>query len=190
LADRKDGHHEVICIEVKKVFDLCFQEERVERLFPVPENLPTGHMILDCQIDTDKARCREVSPRQKVDHKKNKFLVCLAIEVPVEITVINAKTGQSACPVITHTVTILKQVVLCAPHGTDVRCEVTGNCCCVLDRTNNQINCVFNLVVVVKSTATVQVLVPTLGFCMPAECRTGSDRVDPLVPKDCCPDCD
>ncbi len=188
--DMKDARHDVICIEAKKVFDLCFQEERVERLFPITEDLPDAPIELDCQIDTENITCREVSPREKVDSKKGKFLVCLAIELPVTISAVNSRTGQLVCPVITHTVTVLKQVVLCAPEGTSIRCEVTGNCCCVLDRRNDQINCVFNLVVVIKSTATVQVLVPTLGMCAPVECKAVPGGVPPTVPKDCVRDCD
>lgn len=186
-----DGKHDVICIEAKKVFDFCFQEHRVERFFPaanIPEETP---VVVDCQIDTQNITCREVSPREVVDPKKNKFLICVAINVPVTLRVVNQTTGM-IIRTIEQVVVILKQVVLCVPVGTDVQCEVTGNCCCVFDEQTDQINCVFNLCIVIKSKATVQVLIPTFGICTPKECKTVSTGCPPavLTKDDCLRDCD
>lgn len=186
-----DGKHEVICIEAKKVFDFCFQEQRVERFFPTP-NIPDGTPVMvDCQIDTQNITCREVSPRETVDPKKNRFLICLAIQVPVTIRVMNQATGL-IITTISQNLIIPKQVVLCIPAGTEVQCEVTGNCCCVFDDTpqQNQINCVFNLCIVIKSKATVQVLVPTLGMCMPKECRSVPAGCPPMISRNECRDDD
>lgn len=183
-----DGKHDVICIEAKKVFDFCFQEHRVERFFPVT-GIPTGTpIVVDCQIDTQDITCREVAPRELVDPKKNKFLVCLAIRVPVMIRVMNQVTGGIVAT-FNQVIVIPKQVVLCVPPGTEVQCEVTGNCCCVFDEVNDQVNCVFNLCIVIKSKATVQVLVPTLGMCMPKECKTVPAGCPPMLFDDC-KDCD
>lgn len=184
-----DAKRDVICIEAKKVFDFCFQEHRVERQFDA--NIPTDTPVMvDCQIDTQAITCREVSPRQEIDDKKNKFLVCLAINVPVTIRVMNQVTG-TVVDTIERVVVVLKQVVLCVPFGADVQCEVTGNCCCIGDAENQQVQCVFNFCIVVKSKATVQVLVPILGMCMPKECETVSTGCPPVVPMDACDrDCD
>lgn len=184
-----DGKQDVICIEAKKVFDFCFQEHRVERSFPA-NGVGEAPVVIDCQIDTQNVTCREVNMRELVDPKRNKFLVCLQINVPVTIRVMNQMTGQ-IITTINQVVVIPKQVVLCVPAGTEVQCEVTGNCCCVSDPMNNTINCVFNFCIVVKSKATVQVLVPTLGMCMPKECRTVSAGCPPMVPIEACErDCD
>ncbi|MFZ5815794.1 MAG: hypothetical protein ACOY93_10895 [Bacillota bacterium] len=144
--------------------------------------------MVDCQIDTQQITCREVS-RQEVDAKKNKFLVCLAINVPVTLRLFNRLNGVPIAT-INQVVVVLKQVVLCVPVGTQIQCDVTGNCCCVFDEANSEINCVFNFCIVIKSKATVQVLVPTLGMCMPKECRTVTAGCPPMVPKDACKDCD
>lgn len=185
-----DSKHEVICIEAKQVFDFCFQEERVERSFPVDSIKEGSHVMVDCEIDTQNIICKEVSPRQPVDPKKNKFLICLAIQVPVTLRIVNKVTGHSG-KIIKKTITVLKQVVLCVPAGTEVQCEVTGNCCCIFDDENDQIDCVFNFCIVIKSKATVQILVPTLGFCMPKECKAVPGGCPPFVPSTACgPDCD
>lgn len=161
----------------------------MERLFDadIPTDAP---VMVDCQIDTQNITCREVAPREDVDRKKNKFLVCLAITVPVTIRLINQATG-TIIATINQNVVILKQVVLCVPNGTEVQCEVTGNCCCIADPDAQQIQCVFNFCIVIKSKATVQVLVPTLGMCMPKECRAVTTGCPPVVPIDACDkDCD
>lgn len=171
---------EVICIEAKKVFDFCFQEQRIERVF---ENLTNSHgekVIVECRIDTQNVRCREVE-RKPADDKKGKFIICLAIEVPVRLII--------GTDVVERKLTFLKQVVLFAPKGTEVQCEVTGNCCCLFDKEQDHISCVFDLCVVISAKATVRILVPTLGFCAPKECSGIVTGCPPLIPHDCPTDC-
>jgi hypothetical protein len=156
--------HEVICIEAKRVCDFCFQEQRIERTFPATVTVPTGTTpMVTCMIDEMNITCREVE-RREVDSRKNRFLVCLAITVPVRITV-DTQT-------ITQNVVFLKQAILCAPAGTDIECQVTGDCCCFFDTTTSMLNCVFNFCVVIQSKATVRVLIQTLGNCVPKHCRS------------------
>jgi len=186
-----DSKHDVICIEAKKVFDFCFQEHRVERHFSVDMVGADGKVMVDCQIDTQNVTCKEVSPRQPVDPKRHKFLVCLAVQVPVLIRTVNAATGQFA-KTLHKTLTVLKQAVLCVPPGAEIQCEVTGNCCCVFDDESEKVQCVFDLCIVVKSKATVQILVPTLGVCAPKECKALPAGCPPDVLRDSCDhsDCD
>lgn len=184
-----EHRHEVVCIEANKVFDLCFQEHRAERLFTVSDINEQCPVTVECEIDQQNITCREVSPRKKIDGKKNKFLICVAIEVPVRIRIMNQNTGTCIQP-INQRLVILKQVVLCAPEGTIIRCEVTGNCCCFFDANNNQVNCVFNFCIVIKSTATVNILVPTLGVCVPAPCQSVTTGCPPSIPNVCERDCD
>jgi hypothetical protein len=80
-------------------------------------------------------------------------------------------------------VTFLKQAILCAPEGTEIQCEVTGNCCCFLDA-DELVNCVFDFCVVLQSKAAVKMLIPTFGFCVPAECK-GVAACPPKLPKQC-----
>lgn len=174
------GDHEVICIEATKVCDFCFQEHRVDRTFNV--NVPTGVTEIMCNIDEANVTCRVVERREVEGTKKQ--LVCVAITVPVTFTVGTETFNQ--------TVTFLKQAVLCAPEGTQVRCDVTGNCCCFLDPATGLVTCVFDFCVVIKTQVQVRVLVPTLGMCTPKRCRSTIVGCPPSVPdcgKNCNDDC-
>lgn len=171
------GEHqrEIICIEVKKICDFCFQEHRVERTFEAGSS--SHHKKFHCKIDEENIVCREVERRDHHGHK-GKVLVCLAIEVPVIL-------GSGKEKMIRRVV-FLKQAVLCAPEGTEIECKVTGNCCCFHDTTSHLINCVFDFCVVIQSKVTVRVLIPTFGECMPKPCKSTAQRCPPKSPKDCC----
>lgn len=177
MAGASDGH-EVVCIEAKRVCDFCFQEVRLERTFPVPAGVvipPGTRPMVECMIDTNNVVCRPVEQRP-VGKKNDQTLVCLAIEVPVTLSI-----GDN---MFTETVVFLKQAVLCVPEGTDVECQVTGNCCCFVDPVTRIISCVFDFCVVIQSKVIVRILVPTLGMCAPKECRSvvggcGTNMVEP-----------
>lgn len=180
-----DGHHhEVICIEVNKVFDFCFQEEHIERTFNVPKDVPSD-VVVECKILEDEIVCREVGERHRVDHKHDRELVCLAIEVPVRLTLVDKHNPNFVISVLRERVVFLKQAVLCAPRGTNVECEVTGNCCCFFDKHSKQISCVFDFCVLLKTVALVRVLVPTLGMCVPKHCESVRTGCPPQPIKDC-----
>jgi len=178
-----DHQTEVVCIEAKQVCDFCFQEHRIDRDFDVPGTV-TGTPVIECEIDERNIMCREIERRDIDGHKKKdkeNVLVCLAIDVPVIIRIGNEE--------ITQRVVFLKQAVLCAPAGTDIECQVTGNCCCFFDRETRQISCVFNFCVVIQSKVTVRILVPTFGLCAPKECQTVVTGCPPGGVKPCAP-CD
>lgn len=182
MAGGSDGH-EVVCIEAKRVCDFCFQEHRVERTIPLPAGvvIPNGtRPMVDCRIDERNIDCRVIEEKQ-VDCKKDRTLVCLAIEVPVTLRI-----GETE---ITERIIFLKQAVICVPEGTDIECLVTGNCCCFVDPVTRTISCVFNFCVVIQSKVNVRILVPTLGVCAPKECRTVVGGCPPGMVKPCRP-CD
>ncbi|HYG57166.1 MAG TPA: hypothetical protein VD902_03760, partial [Symbiobacteriaceae bacterium] len=85
-------------------------------------------------------------------------------------------------------IVFLKQAVICAPEGTDIECQVTGNCCCFFDVPSNQVSCVFSFCVVIQSKVNVRILVPTLGICAPKECRSVFN-CPPGLDMDICDDC-
>jgi hypothetical protein len=179
-----------MCIEAKKVFDFCFQEHRVERNFNEFEFPDNKRVKVECEIDEQNISCREVGHRKHVEGKKGKFLVCVAIEVPVRIRAVDEFDCEKVCRTFNQKVVFLKQAVLCAPEGTEVECEVTGNCCCFFDRESRAVSCVFDFCVVIQAKANVKILVPTLGLCAPAQCKTTATGCPPRVPKECDRDCD
>ncbi|MGE5673711.1 MAG: hypothetical protein ACM3XM_07465 [Mycobacterium leprae] len=180
-------HHDVVCIEAKKVFDFCFQEHHVEREFPdlVPHDLK--HVRVECEIEESEILCREVGKRRPVEGKPGKFIVCVAVEVPIRIKVID-EYDERICRTIHQKVVFLKQAVLCAPEGTDVECQVTGNCCCFFDRHHHIVTCAFDFCVVLETKAKVKLLVPSMGLCLPAQCKS-VPACPPRVPHDCARDC-
>lgn len=176
MAGGSGDRHDVICIEAQKVFDFCFQEHRVDRDFTLPDGFTvTGLTPVECRIETDRITCREVE-RQEIAGKKGKFLICLAIEVPVVIIVGHQTIRQR--------IVFLKQAVLFAPEGTRIQCEVTGNCCCFFDEPTGTVSCVFDFCVVISAKATVRILVPTFGLCAPKACKAVTTGCPPRVPKD------
>jgi hypothetical protein len=128
-----------------------------------------------CHIDRDNICCTEVD-RKEIDCEKCLWKVTVRIEVPLVIWV------DGKC--VKKSVIFLKQAIISAPHGTDVECDVSGHCSCVLDWETKCLICVLDLCVVIKSFTTVQVLVPTLGFCSPKKCH-GLLHCPPVPPK-CC----
>lgn len=168
--------HDVICIETKKICDFCFQEDRIERQFSFHHDWDDHHdgsghhswkswcekADVHCHIDKDHICCTEVE-RKEIDCEKCLWKVTVRVEVPLVIWV------DGKC--IKKSVIFLKQAILSAPHGTEVECDVSGHCSCVLDWETKCLVCVLDLCVVIKSFTTVQVLVPTLGFCTPKKCH-------------------
>lgn len=104
---------EIVCVEVKKIFDFCFQEHRVERTFPVPrevlrmEHHDHGRIEVECEIEAHKITCREVGERREVPNKKDRFLVCVAIDVPVTFRLFVCDT-DTICSTFTRVVTVRK----------------------------------------------------------------------------------
>lgn len=205
--------HDVICIEAKKICDFCFQEDRIERQFSwandwdddggdgtgnyrdgnsgggsggsgKENNSGDSHSNwknwcdraeVHCQIDHDNICCTEID-RKEIDCEKCLWKVTVRIEVPLIIWV-DGKCERK-------TIIFLKQAILSAPHGTHVECDVSGHCSCVLDWESKCLICVVDLCVVIKSFTTVQVLVPTLGFCTPKKCH--GLQACPPMPNKCC----
>lgn len=180
MSGGSDHRTEVICIEAKRICDFCFQEERIERSFDIPGS-DGVHGGVTCEIDHQHIRCREVE-RRAIEGKKGRSLVCLAIEVPVRIRV-----GER---VMNEVLLFLKQAILCIPEGTDVECQVTGNCCSFFDRTSGKLSTVFDLCVVIQSKVTIRALVPTYGLCAARPCQGVSTGCPPRLPIELCEQCE
>jgi hypothetical protein len=191
---------EIICIEAKKVFDFCFQEELLEKCFRLEEEVTE---VEDCEIES--AVCREIRDRRPVEGRDGLFLVSLQIDLILRLTLLVDEEEV----VRRRRITIVKQVVLCAPLGTEVTCEVAGTCICVVqDQTlppelvengaaqpepaedEPNICCTVQLCITIQSLATVKILVPALGLCVPAECRVAPafGGCPPMPPGQCFPE--
>jgi hypothetical protein len=166
---------EIDCIEVTKVYDSCFQTETFNNLCtPIPTNCLTiageAGTVATCAITAQS--CSFVSAVSTgVDDFAN---VTFAFSLTETITLTN--TAGQTCT-FTVPVTFVKTVTLCAPSGTTQTCEVAGTTCGPCALIDDQVCCQLVVCIVLQSVATVQLLVPSYGFCVPAPCA-----VLPILP--------
>lgn len=190
---------EIVVIEARKVFDFCFQEDLIERCFFVP-GLSNGAVVTQCEIV--EVDCQEIMDREPIADHDGLALVSIQVVLTLSITIVPA---PHAMPItVTRQIAFPKRVVLCAPTGTEVRCDVRGTCICTIQPqvvppvppvppgppvAEPNICCTIQLCIVVQSTADVKVLVPSFGIVMPQECRTAAAAFGgcPPLPPDICP---
>ncbi|HEX6970952.1 MAG TPA: hypothetical protein VF234_01890 [Limnochordia bacterium] len=171
---------EIVCIEVNKVYDFCFQTERQSATFTVPKTVTMGQVgeAVPCMVDVANTTCMElVALRQPLPGGFAN--VTLSITVPIIL--------GTPPNTVTETITFMKTVTICAPEGTTVDCRIAAaRCECVITAIQNHervVNCNVDLCIIVESRALVKLLVPSFGFCVPAPCVTF-----PLPPFVCPPE--
>lgn len=155
---------EIVCVEVEKVFDYCFQEVTVQRTLPAPA-VPVG-MPLRCQLNTRGASCHVLSAQPGQEELRH---VNMTVTVPGTVEV-----GENTA--IPFTFVVFKSVQLYAPEGTQVHCGVTGSCMADLidlngDGQAEEVGAQANLCIVIQSKASVKLLVPAYGLCVPGPVR-------------------
>lgn len=163
---------EIVVIEARKVFDFCFQEDVLERCFFVPD-LGPGAQVTGCDIT--EVTCTEVLDREPIVDSEGLSLVSIQVDLSLRITIV---PSPRANPVhVIRRIAFPKRVVLCAPPGTDVTCDVRGTCICTVQPVNNggstgepNVCCTIQLCITTQSTADIKVLVPTFGTVVPKEC--------------------
>ncbi len=178
---------EIVCIETSKVYDFCFQNERRENVcFNLPENCsPTADATVVCSITN--VNCVEAGRVPLTT--PGFFNVTLLITVSATICITNPPAIYPTCtcdfPV---SFSFTKTVTLCAPDGTVVNCTVPAYGCgpCILTP-SRQVCCTFSLCLLVETNATVKLLVPAYGFCVPAECVQVSPEFPECPPTDLFP---
>jgi hypothetical protein len=186
---------EIVVVETRKVFDFCFQEDSLERCFFV-SGLTNGATISGCEITN--VTCSEILDREPIPEQDGLALVSLQINIEITVTIQPGTVGATPITVM-RTISFPKRVVLCAPTGTDVTCDVRGTCICTMQPPSmNQVGqvgtepnvcCTIQLCVVVQSTALVKILVPSFGVVMPQECRVSPafGGCPPMPPEVCGP---
>lgn len=180
---------EIMVVEARKVFDFCFQEDLIERCFFVPGLGPQAR-VTECEIV--EVVCDEVMDREPIVDNDGLVLVSLRILLTLRITILPA---PAAMPIIvTRQIAFPKRVVLCAPTGTEVRCDVQGTCICTIQPETEapqepNLCCTIQLCIVVQSTALVKILVPCFGVVVPQECKVSPifGGCPPLPPDPCPP---
>lgn len=208
---------EIVCIEVDKVYDFCFQVERKDNVcFDLPESCEEDEEAsVTCTITA--LRCKEVS-RAPLSMGGGFFNVTFLVTVTARIRTcqgpdlnggendrvsVRAKSGanngannggndgdecEEEC-LFERTFTFMKTVTLCAPEGTVTDCSIPSFTCgpCIPVDEGRRICCSFTLCMVIQSRATVKLLVPAYGFCVPAECVQVSPEFPTCPPENLFP---
>lgn len=186
---------EIVVVEARKVFDFCFQEDMIERCFFVP-GLVNGATVTECEIVN--VTCNEILEREPIPDSDGLRLVSIQVTLELAITISTGVNGNGTPITVTRNIAFPKRVVLCAPEGTDVTCDVRGTCICTVqppvtdDVTGTEPNicCTIQLCITVTSAADVKILVPSFGVVVPQECRNAAAAAFggcPPLPPDVCP---
>lgn len=173
------------CISVDKVYDSCFQVEERTRVFAVPGFtgvLAVGDLIACGPTPLAPITCREIS-RTAVGG--GFFNIVMAINIPLTLTnpTIPAQTANEIF-------TVTKTVTLCCPAEATADCSDTNltSCVCVITNIVDgilSVTCDIQVCVVIKCILTVQLLVPSYGFCTPAPCVALPGVCPPAPPAQC-----
>jgi len=179
------------CIVVDKVYDSCFQVEDRTRSTLITtgtgKEFPTGcfnvGQIVPCALQpSQKISCQLLN---KVAVGDSFFNIHLLVTVPVRLTNPNAPSEF-----VDRDFTFTKIVTLCCPEGTEVDCGESTLlfCNCVITEVEEciiTVTCDFQVCLVIKCALTVQLLVPSYGFCVPAPCVTLPGICPPAPPAQC-----
>jgi len=163
---------QIDCIVVDKVYASCIQTVSITQTVPAPV---AGCTPSGCSIDLSSSTCTvgAVTP-SSVDNYNN---ITFVISAAYSVTCGGVTTPETA--VTTTTVTLYN------PSGTTPSCSIlSGSCTCVAISAT-ELSCTITLCVLFQVSATVQLLVPTYGFCSPEPCQVGpvlSCPPSPLFP--------
>ncbi|MHB8986035.1 MAG: hypothetical protein ACYC38_08850 [Eubacteriales bacterium] len=174
---------EVVCIEVLKVYDFCFQTEHRDNVCtPLGTCKPSSGATVTCTIHS--VTCSEVG-RSEPD-QSGRSNVTLAVTVIYNLEVFPPGSTIPECSFADLSFGFTKTVNLCAPTSpfpTTIVCEVPSFACGPCLILGTQICCSFDLCLIIQSVAPVKLLVPSFGFCVPSMC----EQVSPTPPIVCPP---
>ena len=182
------------CIAVDKVYDSCFQTNDITRNITIGTgtgepwegaDLEVGD-IMQCGLDTslpeEGITCSVIS---RIPVGEGFYTLNILVTVPVVLTNEDDEVFET-------TFNFTKTVTLCAPEGVNIDCSesVILACNCVVTAVDIEnetvtVTCDIQICFVIKSILTVQLLVPSYGFCVPAPCVTLPGVCPPLPPEQC-----
>lgn len=169
----------VDCIQVVKVYDFCFQTETRDMLhFRIPPECGPVPSDATVSATVSSVTCSTVS----VTAIGSTGFADVTLLVTVELTItITNSSGVTLCTFLGK-FSFFKTIVLCAPSGTTINCESPSSAVSPGLMVNGDVLFMVNICLLIQSVATVNLLVPTFGFCTPAPCV-----VSPVSPFSCPP---
>lgn len=178
------------CIVTDKVYDSCFQINDFSRdtTISLSSDFMTGSFsvgdIIPCS-QNGEITCTEIS---RTDAGGGFFTVSILVTVPITLT-----NPNEPMETVERTFTFTKTATLCCPPGVSPDCSESTVlfCSCVVSNVNGNyegsitVTCTLQVCVVIKCILTVQLLVPSYGFCVPAPCITLPGVCPPTPPAQC-----
>lgn len=176
---------EIDCVKVTKVFSECFypQVDEIE----IPFDAPTLEIIT---ADAEEAEC--VSSETTIldctalsnDRVRIIFLLEVTSRVPLD---------EGGYEISSETKVIAKYLFLqkASEEVLDLECQVFPEClfCYITERDDignvTQVNCIVRFCILLKTTAEVQLLIPTYGVCQVPECGINTPNCPLSPPLDC-----
>ena len=157
---------EIDCIVVDKVYDSCSQTVTTTQTFLAPT---LGCTVSSCAIDLSTSSCTvgAITPTSTPDYNNITFVISA-----------NYTVTCSSGVTLPETVITTQNVTLYNPSGTIPSCTILSGACTCVNLPNGDISCTITLCMLFQSTATVQLLIPTYGFCVPPVCP----QVGPVLP--------
>lgn len=167
---------EIDCIMVDKVYASCSQTVTAtqvvnDMMLPsgcIPAGTTSGSLA--CSVDLSASSCAvgAVVP-SGTDSINN---ITYTISAVVDVTCING----TIAPVTVYTTTT---VPLYNPSGTTPECTILSGTCSAVILPNGQLSVQVTLCLLLQTLATVQLLVPTYGYCAPSPCEVAAVGVCP-----------
>lgn len=185
--------NQIDCIVVDKVYDSCFQVDDRTRITTVttgeagqwPTGIFTVGQIVACALTTGaEISCTEIS---RVPADDGFVTVTIMVSVPVTLTNPNDPTETTD-----RVFNFTKTATLCCPPGVEPDCSESTLmfCNCVITEVDGvnetvEVTCDFQVCLMMQCILTVQLLVPSFGFCVPAPCVTLPGVCPPSPPPQC-----
>ena len=183
-GDCTRGITERVCIQVKKVYDSCMQQEQLDGInVKITEICPCGLKFdapitfVSCRSTSTKGHLRDLHIERLCDRPNFARVKC-KVDIPIEVLFTDACGNEGKGKGI---ITVAKDVILFVPDESiipfAVESIVSAICiqgCYICDNTFKLTVCV---TIILKIVAEVALLVPAYGFCRIPPCEEFASEV-------------
>jgi|AntRauTorcE11897_2_1112592.scaffolds.fasta_scaffold00001_345 hypothetical protein len=179
------GLCERVCIETEKVYDSCIQQIEelgleVVMVNPTPSSPTQPLTFVSCAASTTEDTTISNLNIQRFEEAPNFARVSADVNIPITINYVDACGVEGSGETI---VTVSKDVILFVPQPSIVPFEVKAfaNAVCANGEYigNNTFKLDLCITVILKVVATVDLLVPTYGYCQIPPCQEFKQEVCP-----------
>ena len=175
---------ERVCIQVKKVYDACLQQEQLDdvrvTLHCIRPQSPTPtppFKFVSCRSTEVKGVLRDVRI-DPIPNREHFARVRATVEIPIEVVFLDANDNEFTG---TAFITVRKDVILFVPDDSVIPFFVDNivSAICVLGTwiNDNTFEITVCVTVILKIVAEVDLLVPAFGFCRIPPCEEFAENI-------------